>query len=381
MTEKPTTVPHSTTEENKRPPYLLGGILVVIVAAIVILLTVFRDSSVEKQERALDASVAKGPVIQTAPVVVSPPEDTIQVEGDARPYLIATLYAKLSGYLRSINVDKGDRVFKQELLATIESPETDRQYLAALATMRNDSQIAARDYLLYKHTLLSQQEYQQAAFTAEQAREIVGQYRSLKSYEEIRAPFAGTVTARYADPGALVQNAQNGATSSLPVVSVADLGKLRIELYLDQRYAPYVHIGDNIRITLPERPGFSVKARVTRVSGQLDVQSRMMLVESEVMNPNDRIIAGSTVQAFVSVKHPRQLQVPIGALIVKGDHYYVGEVVNGNTFHLAPVTIGTNDGETIEIISGLNGDETLALNVGNTLTDGSHVQIAHSTQM
>ncbi|HWF44243.1 MAG TPA: efflux RND transporter periplasmic adaptor subunit [Candidatus Kapabacteria bacterium] len=374
MTDKPTT--SSKPKNTKRPPYLLGGIIVVAVAALVIVMSLLRNSSEKRQEHQLTADVAKGPIVQTARVIVSPPEDSVQVEGDARPYQSATLYAKLSGYLNSIRVDKGDHVSKNELLATIESPETDRQYLAAVAVMRNDSQIAVRDYQLYKKALMSQQEYEQATFTAEQARQTVEQYKSLKSYEEIRAPFMGTVTARYADPGSLVQNAQNGATSSLPIVSIADLSKLRIELYLDQRYAAYVHTGDQVKLMLPERSDFAKEARITRSAEELDVQSRMMLVEVETPNRRNEIVPGSTVHALVHVKHPRQLQVPVSALIVNGNNFFVGEVVNGNLFRLDTVTVGKNYGETIEIVSGLTGNEIVALNVGKTLSNGAHVQVA-----
>ena len=356
-------------------PYLIGAFLVLVVGILVIILTISRNSSEKKQADNLTKEAALGPVVQTASVIVSPQEDSIQIEGDALPYASATLYSKISGYLRSIKVDKGDRVSPGELLATIESPETDKQYLAAVATMRNDSQIAARDFVLYKKTLISQQDYEQAVFTAEQAKQTAAQYKDLMSYEEIRAPFAGTVTARYADPGALVQNAANGATSSLPVVSIANLDKLRIELYLDQRYAPFVRNGDKVKITLPDRPGFVEEATITRFTGELDVQSRMLLVEVEAQNKNNEIVAGSTVRAEIRVKHARLLQIPAAALIVKGNKDFVGEVVNGNTFQLDSVTIGTNYGATIEVPSGLTGNEKLALNVGNTLANGAHVQL------
>ncbi|HEY3876725.1 MAG TPA: efflux RND transporter periplasmic adaptor subunit, partial [Candidatus Kapabacteria bacterium] len=318
---------HSTTSATRgRPPYLLGGVIVLAVAAIVILMTVLRSSSEKRETQKLTNATAKGPVVQTARVIISPSQDSVQVEGDARPFETATLYAKISGYLKSIRVDKGDRVRSGELLATIESPETDRQYLAAVATMRNDSQIATRDRDLYRKALLSQQDYEQAEFNFQQAEQTVEQYKSLKSYEEICAPFAGTVTARYADPGALVQNAQNGATSSLPVVSVANIDKLRIELYLDQRYAPYLHVGDKVKIMLPERSGFAEYARITRFTGELDLQTRMLLAEAEDDNRNNDIVAGSTVRAEVDLKHPRQLQIPLGALVVKGNVDYAATV-------------------------------------------------------
>jgi membrane fusion protein, multidrug efflux system len=356
-------------------PYFIGALLVSVVGALIIFLTISRNSSEKKQTEQLTNAAALGPVVQTASVIVSPQEDSIQIEGDALPYASATLYSKISGYLRSIKVDKGDRVSAGELLATIESPETDKQYLAAVATMQNDSQIAARDLVLYKKTLISQQDYEQAVFTAEQAKQTAAQYKDLMSYEEIRAPFAGTVTARYADPGALVQNAENGSTSSLPVVSIANVDKLRIELYLDQRYAPFVRNGDKVKITLPDNPDFVEEATITRFTGELDVQSRMLLVEVEAENKKNEIVAGSTVRAEVRVKHARMQQIPIAALIVKGNKDFVGEVVNGNTFQLDSVSIGANYGATIEVLSGLTGNEKLALNVGNTITDGAHVQV------
>src|ERR1035441_8224549 len=83
-------------------PYLIGGLLVVVVAVLIIFLTISRSSSEKKQAEQLKSEVALGPVVRTASVIVSPPEDSIMVEGDARPYESATLYSKLSGYLRSI---------------------------------------------------------------------------------------------------------------------------------------------------------------------------------------------------------------------------------------------------------------------------------------
>ncbi len=363
------------TPKRRGSAYLIGMLIVLAVGVLVILLTISRNSSEKKQTEQLESDAALGPVVQTASVIVAPQADSIQVEGDALPYASATIYAKISGYLHSIKVDKGDHVSEGQLIATIESPETDKQYLAAVATMQNDSQIAVRDLALYKKALLSQQDYEQAVFAAEQAKQTAAQYKDLKSYEEIRAPFSGTITARYADPGALVQNAENAAASSLPVVSIANVDKLRIELYIDQRYAPYVHKGDTVKITLPDRPGFVEKVTITRYTGELDVQSRMLLAEAEAPNKNNEIVAGSTVHAEVRVKHPRLLQIPVAALIVKGNKPFVGEVLNGNTIQLDSVTIGTNYGSTVEVVSGLTGKEKLALNIGNTLPNGAHVQL------
>ncbi len=274
--------------KRRGPAYLIGVLLVLAVGSLIVFLTLSRNSSEKKKVEQLTKDAALGPVVQTTSPIVSPQSDSIQVEGDALPYASATIYAKISGYLRSMKVDKGDHVSEGQLLATIESPETDKEYLAALATMQNDSQIAVRDLALYKKALLSQQDYEQAVFAAEQAKQTAEQYKDLKSYEEIRAPFAGTITARYADPGALVQDAENAAPSSLPLVSIANVDKLRIELYIDQRYAPFLHKGDTVKITLPDRPGFAEKVTITRFTGELDVQSRMLLAEAEATNKSTR---------------------------------------------------------------------------------------------
>ncbi len=360
----------------------MGGIVVLLVAVgLILFLSTWREKSIQSDTKSrTDASVL-GPRVQVAHVTLAPPEHAIILEGDARPYSSVTLYAKLSGYLKRITVDKGDRVSEGQVVAIIESPETDRQYLAALADSKNKAKIAARNRQLLTQQLVSAQQSEQSDADEEVSKETLAGLEQLKSYETIRAPFSGTVTARYADPGALLQNAANSQSSSLPIIALAQLNRLRIDVYLDQRYATFVHVGDSAEVMLAEKPGFVLNARVTRYTGALDPATRMLLVELEVPNSSAggaQIVAGSTVQVKLNIVKPSGLTIPSSALIVrsgpKGTKYFVPIVDAANRAIFHEVKIGENDGDVVQILSGLTGGERLALNLGETLADSSHVQ-------
>jgi RND family efflux transporter MFP subunit len=367
-------------KKNRNTSVYIGGIVVLAVAILlIVLLSSLRKSSIQAETKTRNESVAAGPFVRVSRVMVSPPSESIILEGDAHPYASVTLYAKISGYLKSIKVDKGDNVKEGQLLATLESPETDRQYLAAQADAKNKANIATRNRELLQRQLIAPQSAEQSDADAEVAKENLAALDQQKGYEIIRAPFSGTVTARYADPGALVQNAANGQSSALPVVALADLNRLRIDIYLDQRYAAYVHDGDSVQVTLSERPGFAINAKVTRFTGELDPVTRMLLVEIEVPNAGHAIVPGSTVQVRLRVKKASSMQLPSTALIIRGTKYLVPVLDSGNRVEFRPVKIGENSGDNVEIIAGLKGDETVALNLGETVVEGSRVQPVATT--
>jgi RND family efflux transporter MFP subunit len=373
--------PQAADSKKKRATSVyIGGIAVLVAAVLlIVLLSSLRKSSIQAETKSRTESVDAGPHVRVTKVSVSPPMESITLEGDARPYSSVTLYAKISGYLKSIKVDKGDNVKEGQLLAVIESPETDRQYLGALADSKNKESIAKRNHDLLQQQLVAPQTAEQSDADAEVSKQNLAALEQEKSYEVIRAPFSGTVTARYADPGALLQNAANSQSSSLPVVALAELNRLRIDVYLDQRYAAYVHNGDSVQLTLAERPGFVVNARVTRFTGELDPTTRMLLVEIEVPNIGQEIVPGSTVQVRLRVKKAESMQLPSTALIIRGTKYLVPVLDSGNRVAFRPVKIGENSGDNVEIIAGLKGDETVVLNLGETVLEGSRVQPVSSS--
>ncbi len=349
-------------EQQRRPArwFFILGIAAVIVAAAAVLQLLARQSTSVAAETAVRARDAEsGPRVEVVLARKVQAPDMLTLLGEARPYQATTVYAKVSGYLRTLDVDKGDHVRANQALAVIESPELDKQYEAAVADAKNKELNAQRAATLVKKEMISQQDADQAETDAQVARANLQQLETMKSYEVLRAPFAGTVTARFADPGALIQNAANAQTSAQPVVSIAQTGRLRVYVYVDQAHAAFVHEGNPATVLDPARPGLKVKAHVTRTSGQIDEKTRTLLAEIDIDNPRDRILAGSFVQVQLQAHTPDYIELPSDALIVHGDQTMVAVV---------------GDGDKVRVVSGVMEGERVARNLGDRVGDGRVVQ-------
>src|SRR5581483_1675084 len=183
---------------------LVGGAV-----AFVAILATHRNARAAKVASTLTSDVASGQIVRTVIADMSGASPTIQLIGEARPFAAVTLYAKVSGYLKNVNVDMGDKVKAGQVVATIESPETDAAYSAAKADYENKQVTAERVAKLLDKKFASPEESDRARTDAAVAHERLAGLEQQRGYELLRAPFAGTVTARFADPGALVQNAAN----------------------------------------------------------------------------------------------------------------------------------------------------------------------------
>ena len=356
--------------------YIFGGLLFFTCVGLAYHLWTSKKVNLAQEEQSRAATMDAGPRVAVVTVDASPRERAISLLGEARPFVSATLYAKVSGYLKEINVDKGDRVKADQLLAVIESPELDHQYQAAVADAKNKRLNADRARTLAKRDMIAQQEADTAGADADVAEANVRTLAAQKSYEVIRAPFSGAVVARYADPGALVQNAATSQTSTLPLVTVAQTNLLRVYVYPDQRDAHFIRVGDPVVITPPERPELHLSASVTRISGQLDTRTRTMLTEIDFNNTSDVILPGSFVQVSLRVHQAGSgdLAIPAESLVMRNDKPFVAVVRPDNTITFRPVVVGVDEGPRVRIVSGLQKGERIALNVGESVAEGSHIQ-------
>ena len=359
--------------KNSRRFVVVGSASIALAALLVFGLGLFKGFSVEKSRRARAAENAKGPTVEVALVSPAPKFRHVTLIGEARPFYEATLYAKVSGYLRTLSVDKGDSVKEGDLLAVIESPETDKAYISALADYVNKHRIADRYRVLIRKKLISQQDADQALSNEEISRAFLGTQRVLKSYEKIRAPFTGKVTARYVDPGALIQSAQGSQSGSQAVVTVSQIDHLRVWAYVDQKDAPYVKAGTPVTIRRTEPPGKDFLSHVTRIAGQLDPKTRTLLTEVDLVNPE--IYSGSFVQVAIDIPEGPGVEVPARALVLQGDKSLLPVVDDQNHIHYQAVHVESNDGQTIRISEGVQEGERIALSVGNTVSEGEPVQV------
>lgn len=228
--------------------------------------------------------------------------------------------------------------------------------------------------VLSKPGVVSAQDVETASSGADVAEAMAASLRDQNAYRILRAPFSGTITERFADPGALVQSATGGQSGALPVVTVADTARLRVYVYLDQTSAPFVKVGDRATLRVPERPGWSREAKVARLSGELTARTRTMLTEIDMDNTDRMIVPGSFVEAEIAVAVSSRVEVPAEALVSKAGAPFVAVVGGDNRLHFRPVRLAEDDGEHARLLEGLQAGELVALNVGESLDDGALIR-------
>ena len=196
---------------------------------------------------------------------------------------------------------------------------------------------------------------------------------TLKSYQIMRAPYAGRVTSRFIDPGMLVTNAQSNFTSAMPMLTIADHSRVRVYAYLPQADITFVHVGDVAEVSDASSPERKKMATITRMTGELEQRTRTMLIEVHIDNADNFFMPGSF--AYVSVRVPVESypQIPLTALLTRGNESVVA-VLDNETLRFRPVKIGSIDGSTVRVAGGLSAGEKIAINVPDEITNGSRVQ-------
>jgi RND family efflux transporter MFP subunit len=363
-----------TIDRFRKRVEIAGVVTILIALTMIAVMAARRSSTIRGQAHALQKEQSSGPIVEVTRVRKAPPFRDIEIIGEARPFLAVVIYARAAGYLTQINVDKGDLVREGQILATIESPETDKAYLSALADWYNKKRIADRSKILLKRKLISQQEADISFANADMAAAALDTQRVLKSYEQVKAPFLGTIANRYVDPGALLQNATQNPASTSALFELSQNDKLRIYVYPDQPDASFIKPGTPVEITLTERPELKIQAAVTRSSEQLDTKTRKLLTEIDIENPGERIVPGSFVQVHMRLNEGQRLEIPAQALTLRDGKTMVPVVEKDDTIHYRSVTLGENDGKNIRVLSGLQEGETIALSIGTSLADGQKIQ-------
>ncbi|HKD67753.1 MAG TPA: efflux RND transporter periplasmic adaptor subunit [Candidatus Binataceae bacterium] len=343
-------------------------------------LVLARERWLSHQTTELQHEAESGPHVLVSQVLRAPETRVLRLPATVRGFDETDIYAKVPGYLKAIYVDKGDRVRNGQLLAKIESPETDQQ----VANFRANYELARvtfeRDKVLYRTGVIAKQDYDNQNATMLQAKATLEQYKMLQGYEVVRAPFDGIITARNVDPGHLIPAATGATSTTSSIVSLARLKPLRVFSYLPQSVTPFIKNGDHATITVNEYPGRNFEGSVTRHPEALAPDSRTMLVEVDLPNDDHALYPGmyGMAEFVVSVAHGAPM-VSDDALIFRNNKVYV-PVVRDNRLHLAEVKLGYDNGVAVQITSGVNFNDLVALNVGQAAREGAPVQPVHADQ-
>lgn len=283
-------------------------------------------------------------------------------------------------------VDIGAHVKQGQLLALIETPELDQQLEQARAELKTAqanfeiAQITAKRWQnLVKTNSVSQQETDQAVsdLNAKQAlvasnKANVDRLEQLQAFERITAPFDGVITARNTDIGALIQ-ADDISTREL--FHIAAIRTLRIYIPVPEVYAPNVRNKEAVKVTLDAFPNEDFPGAVVRNSDAIDLNTRTLNVEVDVDNPTGKLFPGA--YAFVHFKTPASrgaVTIPSNALLFRSEGLRAG-VVRNNHVVLAPISIGQDYGNAVEVISGLASNDAVIVNPSDSLADGAAVRV------
>jgi RND family efflux transporter MFP subunit len=339
---------------------------VVVSAGLLVVFTLLRHHREAKDAQARREAAAKGPRVTVVKVETTSGRRDVTLPADVRAFNQATLYAKTTGYLQSITAERGDKVRKDEVLGVIQSPETDQLVAAAESDLLVKRRDLRRAQELAPKGVMSRQELDQASGAYEVSLANLKRVRALQQYQQLLAPFDGVVTNRYVDVGALVQN-------GVPVVDIADMGLLRVSVFVGQDAAAFVHTEDPVTLRQAEKPDVPIDAAISRISESLDPRSRTMQCEIWLDNTHWRLYPGTFLHATLHLNVPPLPTVPDEAVFFRDDKLLVA-VIEGNRARFRPVKPGLDDGKTMQIVSGLRGNETVALSFPNDLDDGAAVQ-------
>lgn len=323
---------------------------------------------------------------------------SITLPGDLVGYYEAALHSKVTGFLTKVLVDKGDWVKQGQVLATLEVPELDQN----LARVRAQLRIAKLTWGRLDRVrntdpnLVAKEDVDIAYSKYMEAQALVGELEAMVAYTSLVAPFDGVITGRFADPGALIragggdlgisgsgaavsptvlEGAGGHLTGGGPVLSEARVDKLRVYIYVPEREASLVKVGQPATLTLRAFPGQTFPVHVTRFASSLDLSTRTMLTELDIENPGHRLYPRMYADVtLVLARHPDAIQLPRGAVYEIGEpNQWVYTVSNGRLKKVV-VTTGITDGVNVEITSGLNGNETVVSTQSPTLVAGEAVR-------
>lgn len=392
------------------PPSGAGRrVFVMVVVVAVLLAGGFALARIPRErERNTADSLAKS-VRETPPKVLvehpkrAPAIQTITLPGETQAFNQTIIYARVNGYIKSWLHDIGDRVKKDELLATIDAPELDQDLLQAkaqLAAKQADVVLVEAELEFARVSLVrweeaapkgavSKQELDQkrAEFKVAQAKlaaarsqvdlaqAAVGRYEFWEGFKSVVAPFDGVIFQRHIDIGSLITAGSTQNTTPLYTIERADV--IRAFVKVPQTVSNLIKVGMHAKITVPELPNHVFDGYVDRTATAIERASRTLKVEALVQNPDYTLVTGMYLKATFELDRPAPPWIiRAAALHVRAKGAQVAVIGPDGKLTFRPVRILDDRGSTIEIEGDLNAKDWLALNISSELADGDTVSPA-----
>src|SRR6266436_5184249 len=343
---------------------------------------------------------------------------TLSIAGEFKPFQDVDVHAKVAGYIRQIYVDVGDHVKAGQTIAVLEVPELAAQLTGAEAAVRaaqeqvrkaqGDLQRAqsahaaahsgytrlkqaadaraglvaqqevddseAKDLETEGQTASAEAEIAAAKQQLEMAQANQKQYAAMAGYTRIVAPFAGVITNRYADTGALIAAGTSSSTQAIPVVRLAETSKLRLVLPVPESVAGQIHLGDPVKVRV-QALDQEIEGRVSRFADSLDRQTRTMETEIDFDNRTGRLISGMYTETRLSLREKKNaLTISLEAVSRDGEEATVLAVNAENVVEERKVRLGVEDSARVEVLSGLSEGERVIIGNRSEYHNGQKIQ-------
>ena len=336
-------------------------------------------------------------------VVEQPLNVTLSLPGELNPYQTVALYARVTGFVKTIRVDRGSRVRAGEQIAVLEAPELGAQKAEAqsklqsaeaqLGAIRSKAEANASTYdklkaasatpgvvagndvvLAQKAVEADQGQIAAAQQNVEAARQALKSVSDMEAYLRITAPFAGIVTERNVHPGALV-GPTGGPGAATPIVRIVESNRLRLVVPVPEAYTAGVTTGTALTFSVAAYPGPDVLRHVSRISQSVDVSTRTMAVELDVNNADGRLAPGTFCQVRWPVRRTApSLLVPSGSVASTTGRTFVIRVRSGRT-EWVDVKTGLTSGPLIEVFGDLKPGDEIATRGTDEIRAGVQVQV------
>jgi RND family efflux transporter MFP subunit len=317
------------------------------------------------------------------------PQQDIVLPGTMQAFTDAAIYARTNGYLRKWYADIGSHVHAGQVLADIDSPEVEQQLEQAradLATADANARLAQSTAERYRDLIktdsVSKQDLDNANGSLEakltavnSAKANVRRLEQLHGFDQITAPFDGVVTARNTDVGALIDSGSNAKE----LFHVAAVHRLRVFVNVPEIYSRAAQPGIKADLTLTEFPGRTFTGTLARTAQSIDTASRTLLTEIDVENPKGELLAGSYAEVHLKLPSAQSTyKLPINSIIFRTEGVRVAVVGPDGKVLLKPVTLGRDYGDSVEVVSGISGNERIILNAPDSIEAGQAVRIAEA---
>ncbi len=313
----------------------------------------------------------------------------VRIPAEFRAYEQVDLHAKVSGYVKEMKVDFGDRVKAGQLLATLEIPELQADLSNAQAAEKRavadytDAHLAYTRLLAVNTShpnLVAQQDVDAAEAkdlgteaSVAAARAGITKYQAWVDYSQITAPFDGVITMRYADPGAFIE-AGTAGTAAKSLLQISDNYLLRLDFPVSVAYVQDIHVGDTVAVRVESLGGESFNGVITRFTDQVDEDTRTMMTEIQVTNQSLRLLPGMYTQVVLKVgRRPQVLAVPTQAVV--NDKSPTVLLVNASQeLEERPVKLGLETPDQCEILEGLQAGDLVVIGNHSEVRAGQKVE-------